>query len=134
MIKIGIFNPKIWELSTKAIHKAILNGDFYATNSVTLTTCKMTKKECIVEVDVKQTQKEIADSDAIARIDYLGTEGFTIEFIGNNGKVLAISNGTMASYKPKKTDKYVRARITHCTKTEKGFEKLFAWSQPVFTN
>lgn len=122
------------ELSIKAIHKAILNGDFYATNSVTLATCKMTKKECIVEIDVKQTQKEITDSDGIARIDSSGTEGFTIEFIGNNGRVLAVSNGTNASYKPKKEDKYVRARITHCTKTEKGFEKLFAWSQPVFTN
>jgi hypothetical protein len=94
----------------------------------------MNKKECIIEVDNAATQKEISDSDGIPRIDYIGEEGYTIEFIGNNGRVLDVIKGRKASYKPQKEDKYVRARITHCTKTDKGFEKLFAWTQPVFVN
>lgn len=122
------------ELSPRAIHNSILKGEFYATNSVILSTCLINKKECFIEIDLKQTQKELEESDGIARIDYTGTEGYTIEFIGNNGRILAVSKDTKASYKPQKADKYVRARITYCTKTEKGFEKLFAWSQPVFTN
>jgi hypothetical protein len=68
----------------------------------------------------------------VPRIDKTGTEGFTIEFIGNNGKVLKTFTGLKSSYKPKANDKYVRARITHCTKTDEGFAKLFAWTQPVF--
>lgn len=122
------------ELTPSAIHKAVEEGDFYATNSVTLKTCEMSKKECLIEVDNVATLSEITNSDGVPRIDYTGEEGYTIEFIGNNGRVLSKTNGTKASYKPNKNDKYVRARITHCTRTDKGYEKLFAWTQPVFLN
>ncbi|MDB4584540.1 hypothetical protein N9164_15420 [Draconibacterium sp.] len=68
------------------------------------------------------------------RIDYIGAEGYTTEFIENNGRVLAKTNGRKASYKTQKEDRYTRAGITHCIKTDKGFEKLFAWNQMVFIN
>ena len=136
--KAGLFRGWVMvnakELTPKSIQLAFANGDFYSSNSVILKTCEMNKKECIVEVDHEATQNEIEDSDGVPRIDYLGNEGYTIEFIGDNGRVLAVSNDRKASYKPQKRDIYVRARITHCTKTEKGYEKLFAWTQPVFVN
>jgi hypothetical protein len=120
------------ELSTDAIHKSVANGNFYATNSVTLKTCKMHAKKCVIEVNEIVTIKEVAESFGVPRIDETGKAGYTIEFIGNKGVVLSETTGLKASYKPKKEDKYVRARITYCTETENGFEKLFAWTQPVF--
>ncbi|MBT3383293.1 MAG: hypothetical protein HN778_14845 [Prolixibacteraceae bacterium] len=122
------------ELTIESIHQSILNGDFYSTNGVTLKTDKMTAKKCVIEIDEIATQKEILDSYGVPRIDKTGQIGYTIEFIGNNGIVLSGTNGLKASYKPKRVDKYVRARITYCTETDKGFEKLFAWTQPVFLN
>ena len=122
------------ELTALAIQKSIASGDFYATNSVTLKTCKMNAKKCVIKVDETATQKEVAESFGVPRIDTTGDVGYTIEFIGNNGKVLSKTTGLSATYKPKKDDKYVRVRITYCTKTDVGFEKLFAWTQPVFIN
>ena len=119
------------ELTIEKIHNAVANGDFYASTSVILKTVEMNKNKCVIEVDEILTQKEIEESCGVPRVDESGTEGFIIEFIGKNGKVLETVEGIKASYKPKTEDKYVRARITHCIKTEEGFEKLFAWTQPV---
>lgn len=119
-------------LIAESIHQSIANGDFYATNSVILKTCMMTAKKCVVEVDDTATQKEVTGSYGVPRIDKTGQAGFTIEFIGNKGTVLSKTAGLKASYKPKSKDKYVRARISYCTETDEGFEKLFAWTQPIF--
>jgi hypothetical protein len=121
-------------LTPEAIHESIANGNFYATNSVTLKTCEINAKKCEIEVDKMATKEEISESFGVPRIDKTGDIGYTIEFIGDNGKVLSKTNDTKSSYKPKNGDKYVRARITYCTKTDQGFEKLFAWTQPVFIN
>jgi len=94
----------------------------------------MNAEKYSVEIDQAATAKEIAESCAIPRIDQDGQEGFLIEFIGDKGKVLSSKKGLKASYKPKKEDQYVRCRITHCTKADKGYNKLFAWTQPVFLN
>lgn len=120
------------ELTIDAIHQSFVNGDFYSTNAVILKTCKMNTKKCFVEVDETETQNEVSGSYGVPRIDETGQAGYIIEFIGDGGVVLSKTNGVKASYKPKKGDKYVRARITHCTETDNGFEKLFAWTQPVF--
>jgi len=122
------------ELTPKAIHQSIATGKFYATNSVILKSCEMNAEKYSVEIDQAATAKEIAESCAIPRIDQDGQEGFLIEFIGDKGKVLSSKKGLKASYKPKKEDQYVRCRITHCTKADKGYNKLFAWTQPVFLN
>ncbi|NQU51828.1 MAG: CehA/McbA family metallohydrolase [Bacteroidetes bacterium] len=121
-------------LTPEAIHESITSGNFYSTNSVTLKTCTINAKKCKIKVDKATTQTEISKSFGVPRIDKTGEIGYTIEFIGNNGTVLSKTNDTKASYTPKNGDKYVRARITYCTKTDKGFEKLFAWTQPVFIN
>ncbi len=122
------------ELKPESIHQSIVNGDFYATNAVILKKCEMSAKTCSIEVDEMETQKEVSHSYGVPRIDKTGVNGYTIEFIGNNGFVLSKTAGLKASYKPGKDDKYVRARITFCKETDKGFEKLFAWTQPVFIN
>jgi len=122
------------ELTPKALQQSIATGKFYASNSVILKTCEMSTKKYIIEIDRDATKKEIAESCGVPRIDLDGQEGFLIEFIGNHGKVLSSSKELKASYKPKKEDQYVRCRVTHCTKTDKGYEKRFAWTQPVFLN
>jgi len=119
-------------LDIQSIHQSILNGDFYSTNGVALKTDNMTAKKCNIVIDDAATQKEVVGSFGVPRIDKTGIAGYTIEFIGDKGVILSETNGLKASYKPKKEDKYVRARITYCNETENGFEKLFAWTQPVF--
>ena len=122
------------ELSIQAIHKAIATGNFYATNSVILTRCDMSPKKCVIEINTGATEKEVANSQGIPRVDKEGKEGFSIEFIGHGGKILSTVQGHIANYQPKKGDGYVRARITRCIKTKHGYEKLFAWVQPVFVD
>jgi len=120
------------ELSIRALHKAIASGNFYATNSVILKRCDMNLKKCLIEINIGATEKEVTQSQGIPRIDKDGKEGFSIEFIGHGGKILSFIKGAKAVYQPKKGDGYVRARITRCVKTNRGYEKLFAWAQPVF--
>lgn len=128
----GWIMVKSAELTSDAIQQSIDNGEFYASTSVTLKTCDMNTKKCVIEVDEAKTMLEVRNSQAAPRIDATGKEGFLIEFIGANGKILSDKEGLKASYKPGKQDKYVRGRVTYCTKTSKGYEKLFAWTQPVF--
>ena len=134
--KAGMFRGWIMvnsrELTTEDIHKSIAAGNFYATTSVILKTCNISENKFIIKVDLKATENEVKHSFGTPRIDKEGTEGYKIEFIGQNGKVLYSVNSDKANYSPKKEDKYVRARITHCVKTNEGYEKLFAWTQPVF--
>lgn len=120
------------ELTPQAIYQSVASGDFYATNSVILKKCDISEKKISIEIDEAATLQEISQSAGVPRIDQSGKEGFLIEFIGNNGAVLANTFGLKANYKPRKSDKYVRTRVTYCKKTDKGFEKLFAWTQPVF--
>lgn len=130
----GWIMVKSSELTPNAIQQAVGKGDFYASNSVMLKTCIIGSKKCIVEIDEPATRTELSNSLGVPRIDETGQVGFQIEFIGNHGKVLSKTFGLKADYRPEKDDKYVRARVTYCKKTEKGFEKWFAWTQPVFVN
>lgn len=122
------------ELTPELIQKAAAGGDFYASNSVILKECEISKKSYQIEIDESATRNELSASAGVPRIDETGTEGFSIEFIGKNGEVLFSEQGLKAAYKPAKKDGYVRARATFCIKTDKGFEKWFAWTQPVFVN
>ncbi|MCY1719449.1 CehA/McbA family metallohydrolase [Prolixibacteraceae bacterium Z1-6] len=130
----GWIMVKSKQLTPHAIQAAINNGDFYSTTSVTLKTCEMNAKKCVIEVDPITTMNEVKTSLSVPRIDETGEEGFLIEFIGQGGKVLAQKAGIKARYKLQATDRYVRSRITYCEKTESGYEKRFAWTQPVFMN
>jgi hypothetical protein len=130
----GWIMVKSSKLTPESIKKAVEKGDFYASNSVILKKCNVSRKSYEIEIDETSTRNELAESAGVPRIDETGTEGFTIEFIGKNGGVLAGENGIKAVYKPSVKDGYVRARVTFCKKTEKGFEKWFAWTQPVFVD
>jgi hypothetical protein len=121
-------------LSPEKIYKSVENGDFYASNSVILKNCEASAKNYQVEIDGTATLNELKSSAGVPRLDETGEEGFIIEFIGKYGLVLAKTSGLKAGYKPEKKDGYVRARATFCKKTEKGFEKWFAWTQPVFVD
>ena len=122
------------ELNPESIQKSVATGSFYASNSVILKNYKATSKKYHVKVDENATRKELFSSAGVPRLDNTGEEGFLIEFIGANGKLLSKTAGLEALYQPKKSDIYVRARITFCKKTDKGFEKWFAWTQPVFVD
>jgi hypothetical protein len=130
----GWIMVKSSELTSESIQKAVEIGDFYASNSVILKNCEISKKSYQVEIDETATLKELDESAGVPRIDKKGTVGFSIEFIGKNGVVLQNLQGLKGTYKPAKKDGYVRARATFCKKTDNGFEKWFAWTQPVFVN
>ena len=63
-----------------------------------------------------------------------GTPGYKIEFIGSEGKVHKEIIGIKGSYKIKKSDSYVRAKVTFMRKYQDGYEEYYAWGQPVFTD
>lgn len=130
----GWIMVKSSELTPESIQKAVEKGDFYASNSVILKECEASAKNYMVEIDEEATLNELKSSTGVPRLDETGEEGFSIEFIGKNGTVLAKTSGLKANYKPAKKDSYVRARAIFCKKTEKGFEKWFAWTQPVFVD
>jgi hypothetical protein len=130
----GWIMVKSSELTPESIQKAVENGDFYASNSVILKECEASAKNYMLEIDEEATLNELKSSAGVPRLDVTGEEGFSIEFIGKNGIVLAKTSGLKAEYKPSKKDGYVRGRATFCKKTDKGFEKWFAWTQPVFVN
>lgn len=117
-------------LTTDAITEAVARGDFYATMGVTLSELKYSDNTWSIKVDDERTKKEIGWSNTSPRVDETGTQGYLIEFIGLNGKVLKSVEGTEAEFKADKSAKYVRARVTLCRKTAKGYEKHFAWTQP----
>ena len=130
----GWIMVKSSKLTPESIQKAVEKGDFYASNSVILRKCEVSAKNYMVEIDEEATLNELKSSAGVPRLDEKGEEGFSIEFIGKNGVVLAKTSGLKAGYKPAKKDGYVRARATFCKKTEKGFVKWFAWTQPVFVD
>ena len=130
----GWIMVKSSELTPESIQKAVEKGDFYASNSVILRKCEVSAKNYMVEIDEEATLNELKSPAGVPRLDEIGEEGFSIEFIGKNGVVLFQENGLKAIYKPSKKDGYVRARATFCKKTDKGFEKWFVWTQPVFVD
>jgi hypothetical protein len=95
------------ELSESAILKAIEEGDFYASTGVTLNRYEVTARGIELDVRVVPSYK------------------YTIEFIGEGGRVLGMSYETPASYPFSGNEKYVRAKVT-----DSGGR--VAWAQPVF--
>ena len=60
-------------------------------------------------------------------------EGYVIQFIGDNGKVLKSVEGLSASYKIPHGLNYVRAKVILTVKENDSMRQYFAWGQPVFT-
>ena len=95
------------QLEPNAIAEAIERGQFYASTGVEL-------EDVIVEPHAIEVRIK-------PDVDFK----YTIEFVGENGKVLQRSHGTRARYALGQGTSYVRARITNSGGRT-------AWTQPVF--
>ncbi|MBA7574578.1 hypothetical protein ES708_16387 [subsurface metagenome] len=118
-------------LDAEAISKSLEKGDFYATMGVMLSELSFSESIYKIAIDTAITNEELKHTNTVPRIDVTGAEGYTIDFIGYKGEVLKTVQGLKSQYKAKQGDKYIRCRITKCSKSEKGFEKIFAWTQPI---
>jgi hypothetical protein len=126
------------KLEAKAITTAMVQGKFYASNGVFLKTCKRGPDTYEISIDVERTKKELADNPRLRgkRVKE-GTEGFRIDFIGPEGKVLSTTSETQGTFAVTKTHAYVRPKITYVRVHKKDpalIEEYYAWGQPIFTD
>lgn len=124
-------------LTPDAITHAMLHGKFYSSNGVFLKTCEPGAKTYRVEVDSEKTAAELAGNPLLrGKAVDKGAEGYRVEFIGPDGKVLTTMQGTGAIVAIDPDLAYVRAKVTY-TRKKPGSEQLeeyYAWGQPVFTD
>ena len=121
------------KLNPDEIVKAMLRGDFYASNGVFLQSYDRHSDAYVIEVDEQKTEEELSSPELRGKHIEKGTNGYKIEFIGPNGKLLKELKGPRGTYRIKKSDSYVRAKVTFTRKHPiNGFEEYFAWGQPVF--
>lgn len=103
------------ELSPEAIMDALLKGDFYASNGVSL-------EDYVVDhTSIAITMKRPRDPRGA------DDRRYTTRFIGQEGRVLAEVGGLKPTYTFRGDEGYVRASITDSN-------GLRAWTQPVFLN
>jgi hypothetical protein len=124
-------------LDPDSITKAMVQGNFYASNGVFLKTCNRGPGSYLIEVDARRTRQELTSlTDLRGKFVDKGTEGYRIEFIGPNGDLLETIRGKKGRFKIKKSAPYVRAKVTFTRKHPHtdGFEEYYAWGQPVFTD
>jgi hypothetical protein len=95
------------ECSEKAIRAAMEKGEYYCSSGVSLKKYEVTDNEITVEVEPEKPMK------------------YTIEFIGQDGKVLQTDKKISATYKITGKEKYLRVRITDT-------QKRVALTQPFF--
>lgn len=105
------------ELSQRALIEAMVRGDFYATTGVLLETYEVTAAE--IRIDLSDRTRDLGWSAPNANPQLYRTE-----FIGKEGRVLAVDESLHPRYRFAGTEQYVRARIT-------SSDGLFAWTQPV---
>lgn len=145
-------------LCNDSVTAAMDRGDFYASNGVILKNVDVTDESYTVEIDMEATKEQMKSPYLSGEIGIEGEPGFSIDFIGQGGKVLqhtglegsvSVVNGLTvisadgnfrgkpsATYRFTSQDKYVRCRVTFCRKRKRYdevYEKLYAWTQPVFT-
>lgn len=123
------------ELDAAMITKAMLQGDFYASTGVFLKTYERGPGTYSIEVDAAKTKQELAALPLpISKHVENAKEGFRIEFIGPEGKILETIKGEKGSFKISKSIPYVRAKVifTRRSPEKDGFEEFYVWGQPVF--
>lgn len=98
-------------LNAANIMQALEQGEFYASTGVTLRDYQASKKE--VKIDIEE------DTKALSK--------YTVQFIGQWGKVLKEASTNPAIYTFKGDEAYVRAKISESNGKA-------AWTQPVFLN
>jgi hypothetical protein len=123
------------KLTPGAITEAMNKGDFYASNGVMLRQCSVSNGTYHIEVDQEETLEELASPELHGRRVSGNEEGFTIEVIGPNGKVLSIIRSTKAIFDVDDAYAYVRPKVTfRRIHKDRGLEEFYAWGQPVFTD
>ena len=121
------------ELSSDAITKAMLRGDFYSSSGVMLEKLVRGSDHIELTVNEDETACELASEFLFGRPVKKGEPGTTIEFIGPEGEIVKTVQGTTANCKAKGA--YLRAKVTHRVKKEDGsLREYYAWTQPVFTD
>lgn len=121
------------ELTSNAMTDAMLKGDFYSSSGVFLASIESSSNHYSVSVDPKKT--DLALTSRVLRGKYVveGKEGFKIEYIGPEGKILSTTFGETADYSVVNPMLYLRVKITYTRAiSEGGFEEYYAWGQPVF--
>jgi len=123
---------KASKLTPAAITEAMLNGDFYSSNGVTLSSIERDTSTYSVVVDTLATASTLSSAILRGKFVKQAKEGYRIEFIGSEGAVLSSINSDKASYKVTSPLKYLRVRITFTRAVIGGYEEYYAWGQPVF--
>jgi hypothetical protein len=119
-------------LSAQDVMNAIVSGDFYSSTGVFLKDYCVKNSVISVAVDEKATLDELNAGRGYPRKDFNDvTAGFTIEFIGYNGKILKSEKSLKAKYKIQPADKYVRVRVSYSIDHQGEFDTYYAWTQPV---
>ena len=120
-------------LSSDAITKAMLRGDFYSSSGVILEELVRSTNSIELSVDEDETACELASAFLFGRPVKKGDSGTIIEFIGSEGEVVKTIQGTSA--KCEAEGAYLRAKVTHRVEKEDGsLVEYYAWTQPVFTD
>ena len=120
------------ELNQDNILGSILLGKFYSTTGVELSKYWVGFDEINLEIDKKKTLRNLKKGLGVGHITQDGTEGFKIEVISKDGKVIHSSSGTNLVYQFDRVNKYLRIRATLCVKDGDSYKTYFAWTQPVF--
>ena len=121
------------ELSSDAITKAMLKGDFYSSSGVMLE--KLVRGESHIELSVNkdETACELESEFLFGRPVRKGKPGTFIEFIGPGGEIAKSIEGTSGSCEV--DGDYLRAKVTHRVKNkDNSLREYYAWTQPVFTD
>lgn len=122
-------------LDPHTITHAMLDGDFYASSGVILKDVSIRDNTFTVVVDTCATDQELSSSFLYGDRVREGKPGYTIEFIGKNGKVLKSVKDTKANFSLSGLEGYVRCKVSLIQRgIDKPLQGYFAWTQPVFTD
>ena len=130
-------------LTPDAITAAMSRGDFYASNGVILSEVRVSEnrdgsRTYSVSVDEAATELELKSELLVGkRVDAEASSvGFTIEWIGQGGEVLARERATSSSHVLQKGMPYLRGKVTRTRAARSGErgdrEEFHAWIQPIF--
>jgi len=122
------------QLTPDAITQAMLKGDFYASSGVILKTVSAADGKLSLETDLAATLKELDSPVLLTNQRESAAEGFHIDLIGKDGKVLQSVAGAKADFAIPSDQPYVRCKISFARKATQGFDEVYAWTQPVYTD
>ena len=121
-------------LTPDSISEAMYHGNFYATSGVMLSLASVKDRQISVAVDQAGTERELSSPFVMGHTIADGKNGYKIQFIGPEGRVLEAVNGTKATYPVSEQHSYVRAKVIYTRKAGQEYENFYAWMQPVFTD